>query len=154
MSDTIVVSENRTPVHLWIVAILSVLWNGMGALDYFMTRTRGAEWINSMMEGVDGARYMAYIDNFPIWASFGWGLGVWLGLAGAVLLLMRNRLAVPAFALSLVGAVIGIGYQIMNPVDIPAMSEGFGGIVNYIVIAIAAAQLVYARKQAQTGVLR
>ena len=56
---------------------------------------------------------LAWIDAFPIWAQFGWGLGVWGGLAGSVLLLLRSRWAVWAFGLSLLGAVLGLGYQIV-----------------------------------------
>ena len=47
-------------------------------------------------------------NGFPLYAQFGWGLGVWMGLAGSVLLLMGHRWAVPAFALSLLGAVVGL----------------------------------------------
>lgn len=144
----------RTPVHLWIVGILSLLWNCFGAFDYFMTRTKGVEWIRQMLPGPDADRYMAYIDHFPIWASIGWGLGVWVGLAGAILLLMRHRLAVPAFGLSLIGAVLGIGYQLANPIDIPEMSRGFNAAVPYLVILIAAALFLYARAMAKNGVLR
>src|SRR5689334_22015742 len=138
----------RTPVHLWIVGILALLWNGFGCFDYFMTRTKGAEWINQMMPGVDGDQFMAYVNGFPLWASIGWGLGVWFALAGSILLLMRNRLAVPAFLISLIGAVIGIGYQLMNPVAIAEMHAGFNGIVPYLVILIALALFLYARAQA------
>jgi hypothetical protein len=144
----------RTPAHLWIVGILSLLWNGFGAFDYFQTRTKGAEWINQMMTGVDGEQYMAYINAFPIWASIGWGLGVWFALAGSILLLMRSRHAVLAFGISLVGAVVGIGYQLMNPVDIPEMHAGFNGFVPYLVILIALALLLYARAQSAKGLLR
>ncbi len=97
--------QAKAPAHLWIVGVLALLWNGFGAYDYFMTRTRGAEYIESMMPDIDGAAMMAYIDSFPVWASFGWGLGVWGGLIGSILLLARHRLAVAAFALSLAGAV-------------------------------------------------
>ena len=144
----------RTPMHLWIVGILSLLWNGFGCFDYFMTRTKGAEWISQMMPGVNGEQFMAYIDTFPLWASIGWGLGVWFALVGSILLLMRNRLAVMAFGISLIGAVIGIGYQLMNPVDIPEMHAGFNGLVPYLVILIALALFLYARAQAAKGVLR
>ena len=144
----------RTPVHLWIVGILALLWNGFGCFDYFMTRTKGAEWINQMMTGVDGEQYMAYINAFPIWASIGWGLGVWFALAGSILLLMRSRHAVLAFGISLVGAVVGIGYQLMNPVDIPEMHAGFNGFVPYLVILIALALFLYARAQSAKGLLR
>jgi hypothetical protein len=144
----------RTPAHLWIVGILSLLWNGFGAFDYFQTRTKGAEWINQMMTGVDGEQYMAYINAFPIWASIGWGLGVWFALAGSILLLMRSRHAVLAFGISLVGAVVGIGYQLMNPVEIPEMHAGFNGFVPSLVILIALALFLYARAQSAKGLLR
>ena len=146
--------ETKTPVHLWIVGVVSLLWNSFGAVDYTMTRTRGAAWIDQMMPGVDGAQFMAYIDGFPIWASIGWGLGVWGALAGSLLLLMRSRHAITAFAASLVGAIAGIGYQLANPVDIPQMSEGAAGMMGYVIIIIAAALLWYAWRQKAAGVLR
>ena len=143
----------KAPVHLWIVGVLAVLWNGFGAYDYFMTRTKGAAYIESMMPAIDGAALMAYIEAMPIYASFGWGLGVWGGLVGSILLLMRHRLAVAAFALSLLGAVVGLGYQLMRPADIPAMHEGFNGVIPYLIIAIAAALFLYARSLKAKGVI-
>ena len=84
----------KPPIHLWIVGGLATLWNGFGCFDYLMTRTRGTAYIESMMHTDDGEAIMAYINGFPIWAAAGWGLGVWGGLAGAILLLMRHRWAV------------------------------------------------------------
>lgn len=144
----------RAPVHLWVVGLLALLWNGFGAYDYVMTRTKGAAYVESMMPGSDGEALMAYVNSFPIWASFGWGLGVWMGLAGAILLLMRHRLAVIAFGLSLAGAILGIGYQLMRPADIPQMHEGFNAVVPYLVIAIALALYLYSRALARKGLLR
>ncbi|MEQ1687727.1 MAG: hypothetical protein ABL874_04055 [Sphingopyxis sp.] len=144
----------KTPLHLWIVGALSLLWNSFGAMDYTMTRTRGAAWIDQMMPQVDSAQFMAYIDGFPVWASIGWGLGVWGALAGSLLLLMRSRHAVAAFALSMVGALAGIGYQLANPVNIAEMTQGAAGMMPYVIIAIAAALLWYAWRQRASGVLR
>lgn len=143
----------KAPLHLWIVGVVSALWNAFGATDYVMTRTRGAAWIDQMMPGTDSAKFMAYIDAFPIWASIGWGLGVWSALAGSLLLLARSRHAVTAFALSLVGAILGIGYQLANPVDIPEMTEGANGVMPYVIIAVAALLLWYAIRQKAAGVL-
>lgn len=144
----------KTPLHLWIVGGISTLWNAFGTTDYFMTRTRGAAWIDQMMPGVDSAKFMAYIDGFPLWASIGWALGVWLALAGSLLLLARSRHAVAAFAVSLAGAIVGIGYQLANPVEIPEMAQGANGVMPYIIIAIAAVLLWYAQRQKAAGVLR
>lgn len=144
----------KTPLHLWIVGVVATLWNSFGVTDYFMTRTRGAAWIDQMMPGVDSAKFMAYIDAFQIWASAGWALGVWGALAGSLLLLARSRHAVAAFAVSFVGAVVGIGYQLMNPIDIPEMREGANAVMPYVIVAIAALLLWYATRQKAAGVLR
>ena len=143
----------KAPAHLWIVGALALLWNGFGAYDYLMTRTKGAEYVDSMMPGT-GEAVVAYIDSFPVWASFGWGLGVWMGLAGSILLLMRHRLSVIAFGLSLAGAILGIGYQLMRPSGIAQMHQGFNAVVPYLIILIALALYLYSRAQLRKGLLR
>jgi hypothetical protein len=144
----------KSPVHLWIVGGIATLWNGFGCYDYFMTRTRGAEYIESMMPALDGEAMMAYINSFPMWAAFGWGLGVWAGLAGSILLLMRHRWAYVVLGLSLLGAVIGIGYQIANPAGIIEISQGANAAMPYIIIAVALGLFLYARSMRAKGVLR
>jgi hypothetical protein len=41
-NEKTIIMENdvKTPVHLWIVAIVSLLWNAMGAFDYLATKLR------------------------------------------------------------------------------------------------------------------
>ncbi|MEO5577500.1 MAG: hypothetical protein ABIR25_00420 [Sphingomicrobium sp.] len=146
--------SSKTPVHLWIVGGLATLWNGFGCFDYFMTRTRGAAYIESMMHTNDGEAIMAYVDAFPIWAAAGWGLGVWGGLAGSILLLMRHRWAVPVLLASLGGAIVGIGYQLAKPSGIPELSMGVNSVMPYVIIAIAIGLFVYARTMRIKGVLR
>lgn len=145
---------SKTPIHLWIVATLATLWNGFGCFDYFMTRTRGAAYIESMMHTTDGEAIVAYINAFPIWAAAGWGVGVWGGLAGAILLLMRHRWAVPVLLASLVGAIVGIVYQVTNPSGIPELSMGVNSVMPYVIIAIAIGLFAYARAMRIRGVLR
>ncbi|QIK96722.1 hypothetical protein G7076_09995 [Sphingomonas sp. HDW15A] len=67
---------------------------------------------------------------------------------------MRNRWAVPVLGVSLLGAVVGIGYQLVNPSDIPELSESINKVMPYIIIAIALALFLYARAQRAKGVLR
>ena len=31
----------KTPVHLWIVGIVTLLWNALGAANYLMTQRAG-----------------------------------------------------------------------------------------------------------------
>src|SRR4051794_26134513 len=68
----------RTPVHLWIVGVLSLLWNCFGAYDYLMSHMRNMDYLGSM--GGDPNRMLAYMDGMQMYAKVGWGLGVWLAL--------------------------------------------------------------------------
>lgn len=146
-------ASGRTPAHLWIVGVLSLLWNGFGCYDYLMTRTKGAAYIDSMMHTDQGAAIMAYINSFPIWVSAAWGLGVWGGLAGSILLLMRSRHAVAAFAVSMIGAIVGLGWQLLNPSGIAEMSETVNRVMPYVIILVAVALFLYARAQRAKGLL-
>jgi hypothetical protein len=144
--------RTKTPAHLWIVGIISLLWNAFGGYDYIMTRTRNMEYLSSM-PGLSAEEILAYIDGFPLWAQIGWGLGVWGAILGSILLLMRSRHAVTAFAVSLVGAVASFGYQLYGPPAPPGMSEGGMAYVPWLIILIAVALLYYAFAQKKRRVL-
>ena len=142
-------------MHLWIVGGLGTLWNAFGAYDYLMTRMRNTDYLASMMPKVDPQDTLAWVDGFPIWAQFGWGLGVWMGLIGCILLLVRNRWAVHALGLSLLGAILGLGYQIVAAPPL-AGTEGdpMMTVMPYVIIAIAVGLFLYARTMAQKGIVR
>jgi hypothetical protein len=144
----------RIPAHLWIVGILATLWNCFGCYDYLMTRMRNTDYIKSAMPGVDPNVALAWVDAMPIYAQIGWGLGVWGGLLGAVLLLMRSRYAVWAFAVSMIGIVLSLGYQIVAAPPLPGADSGIAKFIPYVVIAIGIALLVYANAMHKKGVLR
>ena len=149
------VQTAKAPVHLWIVGLLALLWNGFGCYDYLMTRMRNLEYFRSMAPDSDPEAMLAWVDGFPIYAQFGWGLGVWMGLLGSLLLLMRNRWAVPVLGLSLLGAIMGLGYQIfLAPPAPPPMNEGAMAMMPWVIILIAALLYYYAHRQKQSGVLR
>jgi hypothetical protein len=144
----------RTPMHMWIVGVVAVLWNCIGCFDYLMTRMRDTDYLATMMPTVDPNAMLAWIDAFPIWAQFGWGLGVWGGLAGSVLLLLRSRWAVWGLGLSLVGAILGLGYQIVAAPPLAGADDAVNQAMPYIIIAIAVALFLYARAMEKKGVLR
>ena len=97
---------------------------------------------------------LSWIDAFPMWAQFGWGLGVWLGLAGAILLLMRLRLATWALALSAIGAIVGLGYQLALAPPMPGGESAMARIMPAVIIIVAVALYLYAQRQEKNGVLR
>ena len=147
-------AQSRTPIHLWIIGGLSLLWSCFGAYDYLMTRMRNTDYIASAMPGVDPQAALAWIDRFPLYAQLGWGLGVWMGLLGSVMLLVRSRWAVGAYGLSLVGAVLGLGYQIVAAPPLEGAHGPMMTVMPYVIILLALGLFVYARAMAKKGLLR
>lgn len=147
-------AQSRTPIHLWIIGGLSLLWSCFGAYDYLMTRMRNADYLASAMPGVDPQAALAWIDRFPLYAQLGWGLGVWMGLLGSVMLLVRSRWAVGAYGLSLVGAVLGLGYQIVAAPPLEGAHGPMMTVMPYVIILLALGLFLYARAMAKKGLLR
>lgn len=147
-------AQTRAPAHLWIVGALSLLWNCFGAYDYLMTRTHNTAYLAKSMPGVDPAAVSSYIDSMPLYAQVGWGLGVWLGLLGSVLLLIRNRWAVASFGVSLLGAVVSLGYQLMLATPMPGATGTMSKVMPIVIIAIALALFLYARAADRKAILR
>ena len=147
-------AQSRTPIHLWIIGGLSLLWSCFGAYDYLMTRMRDTDYIASAMPGVDPNAALAWIDGMPLYAQVGWGLGVWMALLGSVLLLIRSRWAVWAYGLSLLGALLSLGYQLGLAPALPGASSLMYTVMPLVIIAIALFLFLYARAMAQKDVLR
>lgn len=139
----------RRPLHLWIVGMVATLWNAGGAFDYLMTQTRNEAYLANF---TDPQR--VYFDSFPIWMEATWALGVWGGLAGALLLLARSRHAATAFAISLAGLAVSTVYQYVLSTPPEDMMSGAMIGMNVAIWAAAIGLLVYALRMRGRGVLR
>jgi hypothetical protein len=137
----------RTPLHLWVVGVLSLLWNAMGAFDYLATQLELESYMSQF-----SAEQLAYFYEIPAWAVSGWAFGVWGAVAGSIGLLLRRRWAVWAFAVSLAGMAVSSLHSLVLSEGAAIMGTG-GMIFTAIIWVIAIALLIYARAQAQRGVL-
>ena len=77
----------KTPAHLWIVGILALLWNALGAFDYTATQYRLDFYMNQF-----SAEQLEYFYTFPAWAVCMWAIAVWGSLLGTFGLLFRKGL--------------------------------------------------------------
>lgn len=145
MSDML----NKTPWHLWVVGLLGIPWNGFGCVDYTMTQLQGDAWLKSM--NMTEAQ-MAYFHAMPAWTHAAWAIGVWGGLLGAILLLLRRKWALPVFILSFLGWAAGAIYAFVLSDGLEAM-----GSMWPMQVVIGAACLFfiwYAWTMSKRGVLR
>ena len=97
----------KTPWHLWLVGVVSLLWNGFGGYDFIMSTTQGETyWRASGMT----QPMIDYYNAMPTWMYGPWIIGVWGGLLGGILLLLRRKWATPVFVVSFLGWLAGAIY--------------------------------------------
>ena len=141
------VRQTRTPVHLWIVGVVAVLWNALGAFDYLATELQLEAYMSQFTE-----EQLAYFYGFPAWVVAAWAFAVWGALLGSIALLLRKRWAVWLFGISIAGMVVTTIYNF-------GMSDGAeimgGGAVIFTVViwAFAIFLFLYSRAMAKRGVL-
>lgn len=138
----------KAPWHLWFVAIITVLWNAMGAFDYLATRLRLESYMSQFT-----AEQLEYFYSFPVWVTAAWAVAVWSGLLGSISLLIRRAWAVPLFAASIAGMLVTSLHNFVLSEGAEMMGEGalaFTAVIWFIAIGL----LFYARSMAKRDVLR
>ena len=139
----------RTPWHLWAVGILSLLWNLFGVFDFSMSLSQGEAYFRSM--GMTEPQ-IAYFNAMPGWTYVAWALGVFGGALGSLLLLLRRRWALHAFAASLAGLIASLIYTFV----LSDGAEVMGGQtpIQFVILAVCLFLVGYAAWAARRGWLR
>jgi hypothetical protein len=130
-------STVKTPFHLWVVGILSLLWNAFGAFDYTATQYR----IESYM-GQFPQEQLDYFYSFPSWVEAAWAVGVWGSLLGSIFLLLRKSWALAASTV----------YNFVLSNGMEMMGEG-AAMFTAVIWVIALLLFFYASAMAKRGVL-
>ena len=147
MSEDAVVNLARRPWHLWLVGILGLLWNLVGAYDYLMTQTQNVSYMSQFTP-----EQLEYFYGFPTWVVAAWALAVWGGVLGTLLLLLRKRLAVGVLLVSLLSMIVTSVYNFVLSDGLEVMGSGavaFSGLIFVIALGL----WLYARAMARRGVL-
>jgi hypothetical protein len=137
----------KTPVHLWIVGILSILWNAVGAFDYVATQSRLESYISQFTP-----EQLEYFYAFPAWMDSAWAVGVWGSVLGSIFLLLRKSWAVWLFGASILGLAVSTVYNFILSDGMAVMGSG-AAIFTSVIWAIVLLLFFYARAMAKRGVL-
>ena len=99
--------KTDAPWHLWLVGVIAVLFNAIGAFDFVMAMSQGASYLAGA--GMTPAQIAHYLE-MPFWMTAVWAIGVWGAMLGSALILLRNKLASAVFAVSLTAFLISLIY--------------------------------------------
>lgn len=138
---------HQAPFHLWVVGVLSLLWNAVGCFDYLATKLQLDSYMSQFTEA-----QLEYFYGFPAWMTVFWALGVWGALLGSIALLFRSRRAIPFFAVSLLGMIVSTVYSVFLSDGLEIMGSG-GAAFSAVIFVIGVLLLFYARRMSERGVL-
>ena len=136
------------PWHLWLIGIIGGLWSSIGVISFMLTQTR----VEAVMRRFP-PQQRQYFESFPLWAVAFWAIGVFGGVIGCLLLLLKNRLAFHALLASAIGAIVSNlgGLFLLGGMEVMGGTSDLGLTVFPIIVAAFLAY--YARAMSKNGVL-
>ena len=137
----------KAPLHLWIVGVLAVLWNAIGAFDYSATQLRIDAYMSAFTR-----EQLEYFYSFPAWTVAAWAFGVWGALLGSIALLLRKAWAVWAFGISIAGMVLTTIHNFVLTDGAALMGPGALAF-SAVIWVVALFLFFYARAMTKRGVL-
>ncbi|SDC52856.1 hypothetical protein SAMN05444678_103278 [Sphingomonas sp. YR710] len=140
----------KAPWHLWLVAVIAILFNAIGVFDFVMYRLKGRAYLAGAGMTPD---QIVYYQGMPAWVTIVWAVGVFAALLASILLLLRNRHAFPVFALSLAAFLINLLHSYVLT-DGGAIMGRQMAITNGIIAGLLLLFSWYARAMAARHVLR
>ena len=140
--------RRRTPWHVWVVGIAALLWSSVGAMDYVMTQTQNEAYMSQF-----SAEQLEFFYGFPSWLVAFWAIAVWGGVLGAVLLLLRRKLAVGVLAASFIAMVIVTIRNYLFAGGLEVAGDTFSLVFTAVIFVVALLLVLYALGLDRRGML-
>ncbi|MEP4703187.1 MAG: hypothetical protein ABJZ79_18750 [Parasphingorhabdus sp.] len=122
----------------WIITGLGLIWNLMGCLNFIAQMD--AETVEKMPE-----LYQLIIKTRPTWATAAFGVAVFAGATGCILMLLRRRVAVHV----LLASLVGIGLTMAQTISVVGLTPS-----TFLALLVGGALLWYATIAARAGWLK
>jgi len=141
-------AKPAVPAWFWIVAVLAFLWEAGGCYAYLTQVTMKAGDMGSMP-----AAQRDIWMSMPVWVWCAYAVAVWVGVTGALGLLMRQRWARLAFIVSLVAAILQFGWVFLATAALAKLGPSSTALPVCIIV-VGALLIWFAGMAANRGWLR
>jgi len=130
----------KLPAWFWIVSVVALLWNLMGAMMYL-----GQAFITDDVKAALPADKLELLENTPAWATAAFAIAVWAGVLGCIGLLVRKKWARPVLLLSLLGILAQMAYSFFmtNAVEVYGAAQGV--VMPLLLIGIGIGLVLFAK---------
>tara|TARA_R110002033_G_scaffold50958_4_gene98083 strand:- start:837 stop:1268 length:432 start_codon:yes stop_codon:yes gene_type:complete len=138
----------RAPIWFWIAGAIALIWNGLGLLAYFQQILMSAQEFAALPQ-----QQRDLMVNQPSWVMAAFAVAVFSGFVAAIALLLRKKVAVRLFLLSLLAVIVQFSsYFIIDGYLEFIAAQGWAMPILIIIFAVGFAWIAWrAEKQ---GLLR
>ena len=140
----------KTPWHLWLIGVIALLFNAIGVFDFVMYMAQGAKYLTSAGMTPD---QIAHYQQMPGWMTLVWAVGVFGAFLASILLLLRRKLALPVFVLSLAAFLVSLLYTYVLTNGGAVMGQQMA-ITSAVIAGLLVFFAGYSRFMGVRGVLR
>ena len=138
-----------TPTSFWVLVGLFLIWNLLGVFHYLTSVNATVESLVAQGMTIKQAEVF---HNTPSYHYAVFALGVWSGLLGAVLLLLRKAWATPVFLFSAVMVIVAFVLDAVGG-NLSALGSSYLGIMTFTTM-LALFEAWYSRRMKVHGILR
>ncbi|MDH3697955.1 MAG: hypothetical protein OEQ81_04770 [Flavobacteriaceae bacterium] len=139
-------SSTKPNVWFWIISVVGLIWNGMGAMNYLAQTS-----MSDAYKAEIPAEQLAIIEATPAWVTGAFALAVWGGVLGCIALLLRKKWAKPILVVSLIGILGQMGYLWFMTSAVEAFGTVQGIVLPALVILIGIGLYLFAKSSIRKG---
>tara|TARA_R110000850_G_scaffold131727_3_gene252622 strand:+ start:1833 stop:2264 length:432 start_codon:yes stop_codon:yes gene_type:complete len=140
--------QAKVPIWFWIVGVIALLWNGIGVLAYLQQVMMSAEEFAALPEVQQNL-----LSTQPVWVTAAFAIAVFAGLVASICWLLKKRIAVRLFLLSLLAVIVQFSsYFIVD--GYREFVSGQGWLMPALILLCAIAFLLIAWQAEKRGFLR
>lgn len=139
-------STTKPSTGFWVIAVLALLWNLMGAFAFVGQVLMDENALDQLPE-----EQAELIASTPSWIIIVFGVATIAGVLASILLLSRKKLAIPLFLISLIAVLIQMGYSIFATQAYEVYGALQGLIMPILLIVIALFLYWYSKRSYVQG---
>jgi hypothetical protein len=101
-------TQVKPKTSFWIIAVVALIWNIMGVFQFLSSTLMKEEMYETLTDP-----QIALLNSLPAWYNIVFAISVFAGLLGCVVLLLRKKIAIPLFLVSLIAVLVMMGYWLL-----------------------------------------
>ena len=137
-------SYQRKPTNLfWLISSLALIWNLIGVFNYLTQAFMTDEILASLPQD----QQLMY-QEVPAWVTAAFAVAVFSGTIGAVLMLLKKKIATTFFILSFIGIISQMSYGLLINENTDSYGP-MGLLMPLMIISIGGYLIWYSKKAAE-----